>query len=208
MLIIDVALLMRCLRDFYGGNMFDYLKKCFSVNLNDYTYIKYDLEINKAVVIAVIALMIGIIFMNLYRSNIRLITLQLTRHSADTEENAKTLSELGLGDSKVIKSLLSKKGMLTKIITRVGEKTYSYEEYIILSDDEKKKIFDIDFEAAKFYIKEENKAQADGIIEKYNASTLRTVITCVFIGIVGLCVIFAMPEILNGIDLLIKTTKM
>ena len=187
--------------------MLEFLKKCFAVNLNEYAYINVDLEINKAVLIMVIALIMSVVFVDLHRGNIRLLVLQLTRHNADSEENAKTLTELGLADNSFVKRLLISDSIITKIVTRVGAVKHGYEEYIALSKEERKNLDKIDFTSARFYIDEENKVRAEGIVEKYITSTQRTIFSCVFIAIVGACIMVAMPEILNGINLLLKSVN-
>ena len=74
--------------------MLEGLKKCFDINLNDYENINFSLEINKAVLGAFVAIIVGVIFLNAYRGSMRFMIMQLTRHSATSEENAKTLKEL------------------------------------------------------------------------------------------------------------------
>ena len=187
--------------------MLEFLKKCFAVNLNEYAYINVDLEINKAVLITVIALIVSVIFVDLYRGNVRLLALQLTRHSAYSEENAKTLGELGLADNSFVKRLLSSDSMILKTVNRVGAVKHEYEEYVALSKEEKKNLDKIDFTTARFYVSDENKARVEGFVDKYVTSTQRTIFSCVFIAIVGACIMVAMPEILNGINLLLKSVN-
>ena len=93
--------------------MFEVLKKCFSINLNEYKYIGVDLEINKIILCTAVVLMACIVVFNTYRANIKLTVSQLVRHKAKDEESAKTLSELGLDRSRAIKKLLGKNNMLT-----------------------------------------------------------------------------------------------
>ncbi len=188
--------------------MFEVLKKCFSINLNDYENINFSLEINKVVLGAFVALIIGVIFLNIYRGNIRLVVMQLTRHGAVGEENAKTLSEIGLGGSGIVKSLLSRDGVLTKVVSRVGDAGIDYDEYMAMSKEEREKREKIDFSSAEFYINEEKAGRAASITEKYATSVLRTAASCVFIAIICICVIVCMPEILNIVNNLLSKVKM
>jgi hypothetical protein len=52
--------------------MFEVLKKCFSINLNEYKYIGVDLEINKIILCTAVVLMACIVVFNTYRANIKL----------------------------------------------------------------------------------------------------------------------------------------
>jgi hypothetical protein len=130
---------------FKGGYMLDSLKKWFMINLSDYENINFSLEINKVVLGACIALMLGIIFLNVYRSNMRLMIMQLTRRKATCEENAKTLKEMGLADSYVIKRLLTGNNTLTKIVARVGAAEYDYETYKAMSKEERLEAYEKKF---------------------------------------------------------------
>ena len=187
--------------------MFEILKKCFSINLNDYEYINVDLEINKVVFGTFVALIISIIVFNLYRGNIKRVVSQLARHGAKSEDKAKTLAELGLDKSRAIKKLLSGENMLTKVVGRVGESVYGYDEYMALTKEEKKESDEFDVSEARFYIREEQADRAANIIEKYNTSAQRTAVACVFAAIVGVCLILSMPGILNVINNLLQNAK-
>lgn len=187
--------------------MFEVLKKCFDINLNDYENIKFDLEINKVILGAFVVLMVGIVYLSFYRGSIRVVIIQLMRHNADSEENAKTLGELGFDKSRIVKRLLSRDNILTKTVARVGEKKYDYEEYKSLSKEEKRESEKIDFSEAKFYIGEDNKDRAMNIVDRYVTSIPRTIASCVFIAIVCVSVIACMPEILNLINNLLENVK-
>jgi hypothetical protein len=185
--------------------MFEVLKKIFAINLNDYENINVSLEINKAILGAFIALVVGVIMLDIYRGCTRTVIMQLVRHGAKTKEDAKTLSELKLENSRVTKKLLSGHNMLTRIVARVDEKEYGYDEYKALSKEEKKELEKIDFANARFYIREKSADRAAFITERYVTSVPRTVASCVFVAIICICVIACMPEILRLINNLLKT---
>ena len=187
--------------------MFEVLKKCFAINLNDYENISFSLEINKVVFGASIALIIGIILLNAYRGNIRYMIMQLQRHGATSEDNAKKLSELGLDKVKIIRYLLSGENMLTKIVARVGEAKYSYDEYISLDKKERAAKEKINFNTASFYLREDQTDRCAVILEKYNISAARTALACLFVAIVCVCIIACMPGILNIIDNILEGLK-
>ena len=180
--------------------MLKIFKDCFSVNLNEYDNFNVSLEINKVILIAFAALIIGIILFNFYRRNIKLAVSQLIRHGAKSEDKAKTLGEIGLGNVTPIKRMLLGENLLTRIVARVGERRYEYDEYKALTKEEKEKISTVDFATAKFYIREDKLALADNVAARYNSSVLNTVISCVFAAIVCVCLIACMPGILNLIN--------
>ena len=185
--------------------MFKILKECFSINLNDYDNIGVNLEINKVVFGTFIALIVGVIFLNVYRGNIKLVVTQLTRHNAKCEDGAKTLSDIGLNNNKIIKWLLSKENFLTKIVGRKGEKKFEYEEYKALSNKERIEAEKFDIDEAEFYIREEQSDLAAGVMEKYGTSVQNTVMTCLLIAIVSICIIVCMPEILEIVNNLLRS---
>ena len=184
--------------------MLGVIEKHFSINLNDYDAIGFNLEINKVVLGTFVALILGVIFLNAYRGNIRIMVMQLTRHNAKSEDSAKTLKELGLHNSKYLKRLLSSDNEMTRIVGRVGEVKYTYEEYKALSKKEKRSRVSIDFDEAKFYLREVETDRIAKVIDKYNVSLMRTVATCVFFAIFCGCIIACMPELLNIINNMLK----
>ena len=176
---------------------------CFSINLNEYDNLGVSLEINKVILVAFAALIIGIIYFNFYRRNIKLAVSQLIRHGAKNVDNAKTLGELGLSNFAPIKRMLLGENLLTRIVARVGERRYEHDEYKALTKEEKAKISTVDFATAKFYIREDKYYLADEVAARYGSSVLNTVISCVFAAIVCVCLIACMPGILNVIDSII-----
>lgn len=184
--------------------MFEVLKECFSVNLKDYDKLAINLEINKVILVAFIAFILGDILFNLYRSSIKLTVTQLARHNAKSEDNAKTISEIGLAKNRIVKWMLSRENLLTKIVGRKGEKKYGYEEYKSLSNKERKEICKFDIDTAEFYIREEKSDLAVGIMEKYSTSVKRTIAECVFIAMICVCVIACMPGLLELINNLLR----
>lgn len=187
--------------------MLDIFKKCFAINLGDYENIGINLEINVVVLGAFIAVILGVVFLNVYRGNLKLMIMQLTRHGATNEDGAKTLKELGLYDSRIIRRMLAGHNMLTQVVARVGATEYDYETYVKMSAQERKEAEKIDFDFARFYIKEGEINRAGFVIERYVVSLPRTLVTCVFIAILCGCVIAWMPGILNVVNDLIGKLK-
>ena len=184
--------------------MIENLKKCFAINLSDYDNINFSLEINKVVLGTCIALIVGIIVLNLTRSNMRLMITQLTRHKATDEESAKTLRELGLADSRIVKRLLSGNNTLSKTVARVGKMDYDYETYKAMDKKARAEAEKIDFENARFYIKESEATRASFISERYTSTLTGTVLASALVVILGICVIVSMPGILDVINELLE----
>lgn len=174
----------------------------FFLNLKNYPNIGIDFEINVFLLFMVIALCVACFFINYRRAQMQGVIKQLIRHSAKDEASAKTLREIGLADSPAIRRALSGWGSrLTKIVGRVGEKTYTYEEYKKLSKQKggvPKEV--IDFADARFYIRQTQADRARFILDNYGTSTIRTVLYCVLFLAVYCCVVLAMPEILSLIN--------
>ena len=176
------------------------IKEFFVLNLNEYSNIDIDFQINVFLFILAIAICASAVVVTLYRSSLQKIIKQLTRLEARDEESARTLADLGLEKCIPVKMALSREGRLTRMIGRVGEKRYTYDEYVRLS---KKKGFrheKIDFATAEFYIRAEKKDEARNIVENYSASMYRTMLYCVLVIALYVCLMFFMPEILTFIN--------
>jgi len=184
--------------------MIGYFKKCFSINLNEFEQIGINLEINKVLLIACIAFGIFMILFAIYRNNIRTFVVQLMRHEATSEDKACTLDEIGLSNNKIIIYLISHNSMLTKIVGRLGAPKYSYEEYKALSKKERAELETIDFAVEKFYIYEDQKDRARHINEKYATNKKRMTASIIFLILVYVATVSAMPELLNLINNLLK----
>ena len=185
--------------------MLDKIKDYFSINLADYENINFSLEINKVILGSFIALTVGVIILNVQRGNMRLVIMQLTRHGATDKESAKTLTELGLNNSRTVKKLLSGKNALTSTVARVGETEYDYDTYVAMSKEEKKAAEHIDFTKAAFYIRPEKSDRAAFIRERYETSVLRVALFSVMLAIICGCVIVCMPGILETVNDLLNT---
>ena len=212
----------------------NFYEKYINLNLSDYG-IKLDLEINKLLIIIFIGLCIACFIVNYNQSQISLVLKKLIRAEAFGEANAKTLADLGLSNSKTVKKLLSKtEGPLKSIITFVGAKSLSYEEFLALEKARRKKrkvntpdkskepsnrektadsgncggnsadALSIDFASAKFYIKEDMVERANEAFVKNNSSVSKTALLCVLL--LGCCValIFLMPLLLRLVQGILK----
>lgn len=176
----------------------DFYKEYFLINLKDYKNIGFDLEIVKLLFIVAIAAVVAIIAINYIRYTRRILVKKLMRREALTEDSAVTLDEIELNHARYRRALDPYK-KLSDIIGRVGEKEYTYDEYVELLKDENFSD-EIDFKTARFYIRADEIDQANKINESSDALVLHTVMECAFIIAVFACLIFLMPSILEAIN--------
>lgn len=206
-------------------------KNYLSINLNEYENIGMNLPIVKLLLVVAVAFIVAIIIINYSKSNLYLMVKQLMRHGALGEDSAKTLGELKLTDNRGIKRALAHSSQMRSIVSTVGEEKMSYEEYLekkkALREAKRaenkggffKRLWaavvgffytrdeilfaEIDFSAARFYIKEEGKNRASKIYNSNDITPIRTAFTCVFVALFFIGLMFAMPEVLNWINSLL-----
>ncbi len=183
--------------------MYEFYKKFFSLNLKDYPNINIDFPITILLFALAFAFITVIIIVNFRRNRIELLIRQLKRREAISEESALTLSEIKL-DSFIFKKLLSAEGQLTKLVGRAGEKKYTYEEYIALTKNGGKGE-SINFSNARFYLRKESEERVTHILESGSPTVLNTILLCVLVLAVFVCISLIMPGILNLINNLLET---
>ena len=177
-------------------------EKYFLLNLKDYPNIGINLEINKLVLALTLGVIIASLMINYHRSYIHLTAKRMLRYGALDEKSAKTLSGLGINLSSVRRAL-SRTGQLTKMVRRVGEPHYSYEEYIKKTKSRDKAEEKIDFDTALFYLDETQLDRARHISESGTPSLVRSILFAVLLLTIGVCVFLLMPEILTWINSLL-----
>ena len=183
--------------------MFKYLKELLSLNVNDYITDGPDVKINLIILAITLGICIGTVVMGIYKHNTVLILKQLIRHEAVGEEKAKTLKELRLSDKRLLKYFLSRKGQITLMIGRVGEKQYTYDELVALQKEKGYKEEKIDFEGAAFYIRTEKQDKAKHVYENENTSPISILLYCVMFIAIFVILALLMPAILGLIESII-----
>ena len=177
------------------------IKEYFSLNLNDYENINVNFEINKFLFILAIALCVMTFVVNYRRSLIIDTVRQLFRHNATDSENAKTLAELGLSGSRGIRKALVSDSQLRKMVAIVGEVRPTYEEYVAAMKKKKgKDLPTTDLTDARIYIPAESLDRAKHVYNSYSTSLLKTILVCIFIIAISVCMILLSPSILTAID--------
>lgn len=178
-------MLEKYINDFLLLDVSKYLKNAPSIKIN----------------LFIIAIALGLCIAALIVSYHKIHTLraikQLLRHNAKSEEEAKTLKELRLNDSRALKRMLSQGGQLTDVVKMVGKKQYTYEEYTALQKSKELKEEKIDFSVAKFYIAPDKADKAKRMQETENPSYIKTALACVLIIAVAVCITLLMPEALS-----------
>jgi small-conductance mechanosensitive channel len=182
--------------------MYGFFKNYFFINLKDYSSFGFDFPITVVLFCFLIALIFTTVVVNYKRRKIEEMISALTRHKAFDEESAKTLSELHL-DIRSYCRILSSEGQLTKMVARVGEKKMSYEEFVALSKTKGYKEEKPELDTARFYIKEEGRDRANRVLEVGVASTLNTVLFCLLLVAVFICLALLMPGILSALNALL-----
>ena len=180
----------------------DFYQKYFLINLNDYSNIGIDLEINKLLFIVTLAIILATLAISLIRSTMHIALKRMVRKEALSEDSAMTLDELGI-NSLALRLALSNDGILTKIIGRAGEKQYTYEEYIEYSKKKHKKE-KTDFKSAKFYIRESAMDRAQSILDSNDTPILHTALFCVLIFAIFVVLTLMMPDILEFVNKAVK----
>lgn len=176
------------------------LKDLIMLNAKDFLEIGSDVYINLIMLIIAAALCVASFFINFHKTYTVNIIKQLLRREATSEETAKTLSELHLENQRGLKSALSRKGQLTSLIKRAGYVEPTYEEYMAQAKEKKLKREKIDFLTARFYIPQESQDKAKRIKERENPTIARTVLVCVLILSLCVCLMLLMPGILRLIS--------
>ena len=131
------------------------LKKYFYINLKDYPSIGIDLYINQILLWFAIGIIVASFAISFNRTTINIILKKLLRRNALDEGAALTLGELGINSWRT-RLLLSGSGQLRRLVGRVGEKNYSYDEFVKLNKEKKYKEEKVDFTTARFYLRAES----------------------------------------------------
>ena len=186
--------------------MKEFYVRFFLVNTKNYYNLGFDLEINKLLIFLLPVVIFVFVAYHVYRNHTFTLVKRLSRRGAMTPEGAKTLKDLGLGDKKLIRWMLSGDGQITRLVKRKGEPEYTYEEYTAMQKS-RKKDEKIDFETAEFYLNGTETDRITRIVNRYEVRPVHTVLMCVFIVVAFVCAMLLMPEILTGIDWLVGYIK-
>ena len=186
--------------------IYDFYIRYISLNLKDYPSIGIDLDINSLLIVVMIGLIVGTVFINRKRALMALTVGRLLRKEAVGEENAKTLSSLGI-DTKSVRKMLSSGGQIKSLVKIAGEEKITYEEYIKLSKNKGYKGESVCFDSAELYLDPATLDTSKKLISSRSYTPLNTVLFCILIFSAFVCLMLAMPEILSLIDTFLAGQK-
>ena len=196
--------------------MKEFYLRFFLINTNEYPNLGADLWINMLLLILLPIVVFILVAYHLVRNNTFLVVKRLSKRNATSEDNAKTLRDLGLDDKKILKWMLSGDGQITRLVKRKGATEYTYEEYVEAQrNGRKKKSADgecpckskIDFETAEFYLDSKQSERIGKICEKYEVRPRNTAIMCVAVVVGFIIVMLMMHEILYLLNELVGMLK-
>ncbi len=179
----------------------DIIKRILYTNLADYPNLGVgEFYINQLLLGAFVGIAIVSYYYCFIRMNMNFVVRQLLRHSATSQDKGCTLRELGAFDSWGVKWVLKTSGQLRSIIGRSGEAVFSYDEYLALDKQARKKSETIDFETERFYIREDGIDRAQHIADKYRSSWLNNTLFVILLFIIFGTLMALMPDILQLIN--------
>lgn len=159
----------------------------FFLNVNEY-FDGVNFPINLFIISISIGICIAIFFITAHNRYTYLITKQLLRHEARDEESAKTLSQMHISPSMMLKSALSRHGQLTLMVKRVLAEP---------AEEQKSQNEKIDFSTARFYLGAENIDRARRINEGTAPTYFHAILFSVMIIAIAVILSLFMPEILS-----------
>ena len=182
--------------------MQNFIDKYLELNLKDYESFGFDFEITKILGLVFLGIMIAAVVMNLIRQNTSLVIKALLRHECTSEEKAKTLPELRITSRIAAHVAFAESGRLRRIVKRVGEKEYSYDEYVKMKK-EKKKPERQNPTTTPLYIPDTKLDEAKRIFDKGAPTVLDSVLICVLLLALYICFIFLMPTLVSLLNSLL-----
>ena len=195
--------------------MKDFFNKFILLNTKDYGF-EVSFYLNLVIILAFLALSVSCFIINKNQSSIALVLRKLIRAEAFGEENAKTLKELGLLGSEDVKKLLFRtSGYMKGIVTYVGAKSLTYDDFLAYERSKKKKKyakrsdentdakktskidFSSEFSSARFFIPSDKKEFAERAFAKNNGTLTKTVLSCVALIGFMLILVLLMPSVMK-----------
>ena len=164
--------------------LYDFYERYININLKDYTNIGIDFEISKIIVILTFLVIVAMMIIGYHRFCVYTVINGLIDNGATDEKKAKTLSEMNINSfgSRMILS----GNALRKIVTVKKS-----------SEGEDKKI---NFDSDSFYIKKEDMIKADRLLLKTSPTLAKSILFCVLIVMISICIILIIPEILTSVN--------
>ena len=176
----------------------DFIRTYILMDLGDFPKLEMQFPIGLTVTAVAVVLALACFFYTWQRGQTLLLLRKLFRAEAFDEERARTLAELGLGSAHGVRLLLRRAPKSQTLVTRVGERRLSYEEYQALKKQKALpgKAEKFDFSTARFYIAEPERERAAHIYETDTSSFGRAIFCALLILVVALALLFALRPFL------------
>lgn len=184
---------------------------------NYYSFDNFDIDLNGSTFHIIIwglyiGIMLGTLGSILFRVYSSKIIKAITACGASDENSAKTLEELGLAKTPLVKKYLKDDSILRRLVLVCGDshksdtsnslKVFWYEKFNRTDVPEK-----IDFENAKFYIPEENRAAAELRFREESHPVCSFILAAVVLLAAAVFAIYALPQLLTMLDNFITQVK-
>ena len=180
-----------------------YFFDIFLLNTGEYSNIGFELYINLVLFAIALGMCAAIFVIGVRRTKMAALVKQLLRHGATEEREAITISELGLVKSRILTKILTGDGQMKKIVRRVGEVRYTYEEYAALMKAKKLPREEINLDEARFYLDKDGINRARRIYESYNSSVAKTVALALHVMAIFVCASLCMPGFFDWVNSLL-----
>ena len=180
-------------------NLFELCNEYFSVNLKDYPNIGIDRQITKLLFYIFVGLIILAILINMRRAAKILLVKKLLVNEIFCENNAQTLTDLGVNNFAT-RFILTHGSSLMGIISIAGKENYTREEYKELKKQGKLKREKLNFNKARFYLNQNSLDKAQKIVDIPIPSVIHTLLFCALLMGVYTYLMLIIPELLMFIN--------
>lgn len=161
-----------------------------------YYYSNFDIDVNSGsfyllIGAILIGILVGILVSLVIRSSCGKIVKALLAAEANSEDSAKTLTELGLGKSPAARMMLRTDSALAKVLRTPGDESFGYAGKSTPGKN------------TRFYLPEENRIMASLRFSEEKHPVRDGVLSVFLIAALFAFTVFALPELLQMLDNLI-----
>lgn len=179
-----------------------FITKYFLLDIKDYLPVDFSFRINEILLFLFVGIALAC-FAFEWMNGIRYRGVRaLLRHDATSEEKAKTPKELGIAAQRSVLRALSEGGSLERLVSVVGKKKPTYEEYIAAEREKKrskKRSEQEDVLQQRFYLSSDSVERARHIYEKSAPSLLHALFLLPLLLALYVAVALLMPSLLQVI---------
>ena len=184
-----------------------------------YSYDNFDLvSINSASFLFLVGaiyvgILLGVLFALIVRVHSHRIVKALSDHGATDRESAATLADLGLGNSRIVRSLLKTDASLRRTVLCANETEFREKKISGLRRFWREKILRnplsgaTDFEVARFYLPEEKRVTAEIRYSEEEHPVRSFILAAVGLLALAFFTVYVLPELLTMFDNLVTQVK-